>query len=130
MKLKSEHGSFDAVVKKGPCRPGHVQGYWPECNVLLAARKYDPVSGEPDYNTSVSIERSSLTRKAVRPAPGSPGFAASAGAPRVLLLEREDEVAVEEPLEIRPLRRYLRGHDAHAGQRSGARRGPFAAPKG
>jgi molybdopterin-dependent oxidoreductase alpha subunit len=58
VKLKSEHGAFDAVVKKGPCRPGHVQGYWPECNVLLA-RKYDPVSGEPDYNTAVSIERSS-----------------------------------------------------------------------
>jgi molybdopterin-dependent oxidoreductase alpha subunit len=55
VKVKSDHGTFDAVVKKGPCRPGHVQGYWPECNVLLA-RKYDPVSGEPDYNTAVSIE--------------------------------------------------------------------------
>ncbi|HEV8245109.1 MAG TPA: FdhF/YdeP family oxidoreductase [Polyangiaceae bacterium] len=54
--LKSDHGALDAVVRSGPCRPGHVQGYWPECNVLLG-RKYDPQSGEPDYNTAVSIER-------------------------------------------------------------------------
>jgi hypothetical protein len=35
-----------------------VQAFWPECNVLLG-RKYDPVSGEPDYNTSVTIEAAS-----------------------------------------------------------------------
>lgn len=58
VRLQSEHGTFEAIVKKGPCRPGHVQAYWPECNVLLA-RKYDPVSGEPDYNTTVRIEPSS-----------------------------------------------------------------------
>jgi anaerobic selenocysteine-containing dehydrogenase len=56
VRVKSAHGSLDAVVKEGPCRRGSVQGYWPECNALLE-RKYDPASGEPDYNTAVSIER-------------------------------------------------------------------------
>lgn len=54
--LHSAHGAMPAVAQEGPCRPGHVQGYWPECNVLLA-RKYDPVSGEPDYHTVISVER-------------------------------------------------------------------------
>jgi molybdopterin-dependent oxidoreductase alpha subunit len=56
VRVKSAHGALDAVVQQGPCRRGHVQGYWPECNALLG-RKYDPASGEPDYNTAVSIER-------------------------------------------------------------------------
>ena len=56
VRVKSAHGSLDAVVKEGPCRRGSVQGYWPECNALLG-RKYDPASGEPDYHTTVSIER-------------------------------------------------------------------------
>src|SRR5438045_5164730 len=47
----------------GPCRRGHAQGFWPECNALLA-RKYDPASGEPDYNTTVRIERAD--RKSTR----------------------------------------------------------------
>ena len=51
----SDHGQLLAVVRTGPCRRRHVQAFWPECNVLLG-RKYDPVSGEPDYNTSVTIE--------------------------------------------------------------------------
>jgi molybdopterin-dependent oxidoreductase alpha subunit len=54
--VRSDAGEMRALVREGPCRPGHVQGFWPECNVLLA-RRYDPESGEPDYNTSVSIER-------------------------------------------------------------------------
>jgi molybdopterin-dependent oxidoreductase alpha subunit len=56
--VKSDHGTLEAIVKEGPCRSGHVQGYWPECNVLLG-RKFDPASGEPDYTTTVSIERTS-----------------------------------------------------------------------
>jgi molybdopterin-dependent oxidoreductase alpha subunit len=54
--LRSDAGEMRAEVREGPCRAGHVQGFWPECNVLLA-RRYDPESGEPDYNTSVQIER-------------------------------------------------------------------------
>ena len=54
--LRSERAQMHATAKAGPCRRQHVQGYWPECNVLLE-RRYDPQSGEPDYNTTVAIER-------------------------------------------------------------------------
>jgi molybdopterin-dependent oxidoreductase alpha subunit len=53
--VRSDAGLLRATVKSGPCRPRHVQGFWPEGNVLLA-RKYDPASGEPDYATTVEIE--------------------------------------------------------------------------
>jgi hypothetical protein len=49
---------MDAVALPGPCRPNHVQAFWPECNPLLA-RKYDPASGEPEYATAVNVERRS-----------------------------------------------------------------------
>ncbi|MEN9579772.1 MAG: hypothetical protein RJA70_2781, partial [Pseudomonadota bacterium] len=56
VRVFNEHATMDARVRSGPCRKGHVQGFWPECNVLLKPR-YDPESGEPDYNTSVCVER-------------------------------------------------------------------------
>jgi molybdopterin-dependent oxidoreductase alpha subunit len=56
VKVVSPAGSFEATAGAGPCRRGHAQGFWPECNALLG-RKYDPASGEPDYNTAVRIER-------------------------------------------------------------------------
>jgi predicted molibdopterin-dependent oxidoreductase YjgC len=52
--VESEHGRMDATARSGPCRRRHVQGFWPEGNVLIG-RKYDPVSGEPDYATTVDI---------------------------------------------------------------------------
>jgi predicted molibdopterin-dependent oxidoreductase YjgC len=56
VRVTSQSGSLEATAGVGPCRRGHVQGFWPECNALLG-RKYDPASGEPDYNTAVRIER-------------------------------------------------------------------------
>ncbi len=56
VRVTSQAGSVEATAAVGPCRRGHAQGYWPECNALLG-RKYDPASGEPDYNTAVRIER-------------------------------------------------------------------------
>jgi molybdopterin-dependent oxidoreductase alpha subunit len=56
VKVTSQTGSIEATAGAGPCRRGHAQGYWPECNALVG-RKYDPASGEPDYNTAVRIER-------------------------------------------------------------------------
>ncbi len=56
--LRSEHGAMRGNVRIGPCKPRHVQAFWPEANVLIG-RKYDPVSGEPDYNAFVSIEPAS-----------------------------------------------------------------------
>jgi molybdopterin-dependent oxidoreductase alpha subunit len=55
VRVTSQAGSIEAVAGSGPCRRGHAQGFWPECNALLG-RKYDPASGEPDYNTTVRIE--------------------------------------------------------------------------
>lgn len=56
VRVTSPSGTLEATAGAGPCRRGHAQGFWPECNSLLA-RKYDPASGEPDYNTTVRIER-------------------------------------------------------------------------
>jgi anaerobic selenocysteine-containing dehydrogenase len=56
VRVTSQAGSIEATAGAGPCRRGHAQGFWPECNALLG-RKYDPASGEPDYNTRVQIER-------------------------------------------------------------------------
>ena len=58
VRVISQAGTLEATAGAGPCRRGHAQGYWPECNALLG-RKYDPASGEPDYNTAVRIERAS-----------------------------------------------------------------------
>jgi hypothetical protein len=33
-----------------------VQAFWPECNQLVP-RKYDPASGEPDYNVAVTVAK-------------------------------------------------------------------------
>ncbi len=54
--VRSDVGELRGVARVGPCRPRHVQAFWPESNVLIA-RKYDPVSGEPDYNAVVTVER-------------------------------------------------------------------------
>jgi predicted molibdopterin-dependent oxidoreductase YjgC len=58
VRVISQAGTLEATAGAGPCRRGHAQGFWPECNALLG-RKYDPASGEPDYNTAVRIERAS-----------------------------------------------------------------------
>ena len=54
--LRSEAGAMEATARPGPCRRRHAQAFWPEANVLLS-RIYDPVSGEPDYNAVVSVEK-------------------------------------------------------------------------
>ena len=37
-------------------RPGNVQVFFPEGNVLLRAGRRDPASGVPDYNAVVTVE--------------------------------------------------------------------------
>jgi anaerobic selenocysteine-containing dehydrogenase len=56
VRVTSTAGTLEGTAGAGPCRRGHAQAFWPECNSLLG-RKYDPASGEPDYNTAVKIER-------------------------------------------------------------------------
>ncbi|RYZ04440.1 MAG: FdhF/YdeP family oxidoreductase [Myxococcales bacterium] len=58
VRVSSPDGALEGTATAGPCRRGHAQAFWPECNALLS-RKYDPASGEPDYNTTVRIERAS-----------------------------------------------------------------------
>jgi anaerobic selenocysteine-containing dehydrogenase len=54
--IRSEVGRMEATAKSGPCRRRHAQAFWPEANAVIA-RRYDPVSGEPDYNAVVSVEK-------------------------------------------------------------------------
>ncbi|MGQ0505979.1 MAG: molybdopterin-dependent oxidoreductase [Myxococcaceae bacterium] len=55
VRLTSVLGEMVGECRIGPCRPRHIQAFWPECNVLVG-RRYDPVSGEPDYNAFVRVE--------------------------------------------------------------------------
>lgn len=59
--VRSDSGAMEATARLGPCRRKHAQAFWPEANVLVA-RAYDPVSGEPDYNAVVSVERATACR--------------------------------------------------------------------
>ena len=54
--LRSDTGEMRGVIQLAPVKIGTLQAYWPEANVLIA-RRTDPVSGEPDYNTDVRIEK-------------------------------------------------------------------------
>ncbi len=81
--IRSEVGEMEATARIGPCRRRHVQAFWPEANVLLA-RVYDPVSGEPDYNAVVSVERAatgSRTSAAAPPLPAARPDASTAPSP-------------------------------------------------
>jgi predicted molibdopterin-dependent oxidoreductase YjgC len=53
--LRSEHGEMEATVHLARIRPGNVQVYFPEGNVLLPRGRLDPESGVPDYNALVEI---------------------------------------------------------------------------
>lgn len=68
--LRSEVGELLATAKCGPCRPQHVQAFWPEANVLLP-RRYDPASGEPDYNAVITVEKAEATHSPVARAAAS-----------------------------------------------------------
>jgi molybdopterin-dependent oxidoreductase alpha subunit len=54
--VRSAHGEMRARLHETPLRPGNVQVFFPEGNVLLRAGRRDPVSGVPDYNAVVTVE--------------------------------------------------------------------------
>jgi anaerobic selenocysteine-containing dehydrogenase len=54
--VRSITGEMNGVIQIAPIKSGTLQAYWPEANVLIS-RRTDPVSGEPDYNVEVSIEK-------------------------------------------------------------------------
>jgi len=56
LRLTSALGTFAGRCRVAPVKPGSLQVYWPEGNVLIG-RHYDPASGEPDYNAVVRVAR-------------------------------------------------------------------------
>ena len=52
--VRSSHGELCARVHRAPLRPGNVQVFYPEGNVLLPGGRRDR-SGVPDYNTTVEL---------------------------------------------------------------------------
>ena len=54
--VRSKTGEMKGVIKIAPVKSGTLQAYWPEANVLIS-RRTDPISGEPDYNAEVSLEK-------------------------------------------------------------------------
>jgi molybdopterin-dependent oxidoreductase alpha subunit len=56
VRLRSDVGQWVGIVKTAPMKRRNLQAYWPETNVLIT-RRFDPVSGEPDYNCLVTLER-------------------------------------------------------------------------
>jgi len=55
--LRSEVGTLRGRVKIAPIRPGNLQVFWPEGNVLIRRGRCDPVCGIPDYNAVVEVLR-------------------------------------------------------------------------
>ncbi len=54
VRLRSETGTLSGRIRLAPVKPRTLQVFWPEGNVLIP-RRYDPVSGEPDYNAYVEV---------------------------------------------------------------------------
>jgi len=54
--VRSADGEMRARLHASPLRPGNVQVFFPEGNVLLRAGRRDPSSGVPDYNAVVTVE--------------------------------------------------------------------------
>lgn len=55
VRVRSEVGEVDAVVKLSRMRAGNVQMFFPEANPLIDGTKRDPVGLVPDYNATVEI---------------------------------------------------------------------------
>ncbi len=56
VRVCSHIGQMTGLIRIAPIKPGTLQAYWPEANVLIS-RRTDPISGEPDYNAEVWIEK-------------------------------------------------------------------------
>ncbi len=52
--LRNDRGEFRGRVKIDRIKPGSLQGYWPEVNILVPAGCLDS-SGVPDYNAIVEV---------------------------------------------------------------------------
>jgi molybdopterin-dependent oxidoreductase alpha subunit len=54
--VRSDVGRMKGIIKLAPLKVGTLQAYWPEANILIP-RRIDPVSGGPDYNVEVWIDK-------------------------------------------------------------------------
>jgi len=54
--VRSADGEMTARLHASALRPGNVQVFFPEGNVLLRGGRRDPASGVPDYNAIVTVE--------------------------------------------------------------------------
>jgi len=52
VRLWNDTGTWIGRARLAPMKERHLQTYWPETNVLIS-RRFDPVSGSPDYNAFV-----------------------------------------------------------------------------
>jgi molybdopterin-dependent oxidoreductase alpha subunit len=55
--LANDLGRYAGTVFLAPLAPGNLQVHWPEGNVIVHRGRVDALSGVPDYNARVRIER-------------------------------------------------------------------------
>ena len=58
--LRNALGEFRGRVLIAPVQPGNLEIHWPEGEVLIDSRRRSPLSGIPDYNAVVSLERATV----------------------------------------------------------------------
>lgn len=56
----NQSGLFHGRAKVAPVAKGNIELFWPEGNVLFERSVYEPHAGIPEYNASVSVERSDV----------------------------------------------------------------------
>jgi molybdopterin-dependent oxidoreductase alpha subunit len=65
--LRNDLAEYHGRALIAPVQPGNLEIHWPEGEVLIDSRRRSPLSGIPDYNAIVSIERE--VEPAAAPAP-------------------------------------------------------------
>ncbi len=55
--LVNDLGRYEGSVFLAPLAPGNLQVHWPEGNVIIRRDRQDRMSGVPDYNALVRIEK-------------------------------------------------------------------------
>jgi predicted molibdopterin-dependent oxidoreductase YjgC len=53
--LRSDTGELRGRVRIADIAPGNLQVHWPEGNVLIRTGRFDPATGEPDYNAVCTV---------------------------------------------------------------------------
>lgn len=53
----NRHGTFQGRAKFAETKRGNIQVYWPEGNVLMPEKVYEPHAGIPEYHAGVIVEK-------------------------------------------------------------------------